>query len=95
MSFNKSSLKKIKSIDVGCVGGSDLKKQIEQLGEENFHLFDWRFSENGVLAFKGNEQINNLSFKDFMGEKHFMKFINIVLKNGLKQVDMIIVKFVK
>ena len=74
-------LKKIKSIDVGFVGGSDLKKQIEQLGEENFHLFDWRFSENGVLAFKGNEQINNLSFKHFMGEKHFMKFINIVLKN--------------
>ena len=43
-------LKTIPNLHIGFVGGSDLSKQKEQLGEENFHLFDWRFSENGLLG---------------------------------------------
>lgn len=70
-----------RNIDIGFVGGSNLDKQKYQIGEENFHLFKWRFSENGLIAFKDTEVINESSFKDFMGEHHFMKFINIVLKN--------------
>lgn len=45
-------LKNDKNIHIGFVGGSDLNKQIEQIGKENFYLFDWRFSENGLTSFK-------------------------------------------
>ena len=75
------NLKKKDNIDIGFVGGSDLNKQKEQIGEENFYLFDWKFSENGLLSYEKDTMIHQQSFKDFMGEKHFMKFINIVLKN--------------
>ena len=39
-------LKQVPDLHIGFVGGSDLSKQIEQLGPENFPLFEWRFSEN-------------------------------------------------
>lgn len=45
---------------IGYVGGSDLAKQKEQLGEDAAtHLFDFGFSENGATAFKNGEQIGN------------------------------------
>ena len=45
---------------IGYVGGSDLVKQKEQLGEDAAtHLFDFGFSENGATAFKNGEQIGN------------------------------------
>lgn len=45
---------------IGYVGGSDLAKQKEQLGEDAAtHLFDFGFSENGATAFKNGEQICN------------------------------------
>ena len=69
-----------KDIHIGFVGGSDLKKQIEQLGEENFSLFNWRFSENGLLGFKENECIHKKSFVETFGEENFKKFINICLQ---------------
>jgi phosphomannomutase len=75
-------LKRLKSIDdlhVGFVGGSDLSKQIEQLGEKNFDLFDWRFSENGLLGYFNSEKIHSQSFVDTLGEEHFQKLINICL----------------
>jgi phosphomannomutase len=72
-------LKQQSDIDIGFVGGSDLEKQIEQLKEENFHLFDWRFSENGLLAYKNETCIFKGSFVDELGEKHFKKLVNICL----------------
>jgi phosphomannomutase len=54
------NLKKVSNITVGFVGGSDLNKQKEQLGEENF-FFEWRFSENGLLAVHNNLEIHNYS----------------------------------
>ncbi len=72
-------LKLKEDIDIGFVGGSDLNKQKEQLGEENFSLFEWRFSENGVLAFKGNKCINQNSFVNQLGITHFNNFINLCL----------------
>ena len=65
--------------DIGFVGGSDLSKQIEQLKEDNFYLFDWRFSENGLLGFHNNEQIHMRSFVEAMTETHHKKLINICL----------------
>jgi phosphomannomutase len=72
-------LKKQTDIDIGFVGGSDLNKQIEQLKEENFHLFDWRFSENGLLAYKNETLIHKGSFVNTLGEIHFKKLVNICL----------------
>jgi phosphomannomutase len=73
------NLNKINNIHTGFVGGSDLKKQVEQLHEENFHLFKWRFSENGLFAFHNNECIHKRSFVEALGEKHFKKLINTIL----------------
>jgi phosphomannomutase len=70
---------KKKNLHIGYVGGSDLSKQVEQLGEENFYLFDWRFSENGLLAYKGDTCIHQRSFVETLTETHFKQFINICL----------------
>lgn len=74
-----NKLKNVNNIDIGFVGGSDLKKQIEQLGEENFHIFKWRFSENGLLGYKDDKCIHEKSFVEAMSEIHFKEFINICL----------------
>ena len=72
-------LKSSGQYDLGFVGGSDLSKQIEQLKEDNFYLFDWRFSENGLLGFYDNQQIHKRSFVEAMTESHHKKLINICL----------------
>ena len=72
--------------DIGFVGGSDLKKQIEQLGEENFYLFDWRFSENGLLGYHNKDLIHQRSFVEEYGEDAFKRLINICL-NVLANTD--------
>ena len=73
------SLKKLKentNVELGFVGGSDLNKQIEQLGQENFYLFNWRFSENGLLGYHNDDLIHQRSFVEELGEVVFKKFIN-------------------
>jgi hypothetical protein len=42
---------------VGVVGGSDLVKQKEQLGEDVIHNVDYSFSENGLVAYKNGQLI--------------------------------------
>lgn len=39
-------------VKVGIVGGSDLVKQIEQIGEDAVSIVDYNFSENGLVAYK-------------------------------------------
>ena len=41
-----------KKVVIGFVGGSDLAKQQEQLGEDAIHMFDYAFSENGLTAYR-------------------------------------------
>jgi phosphomannomutase len=73
-------LKLCPDLHIGFVGGSDLIKQKEQLGEENLDLFYWRFSENGLLGYKDNICIHKRSFvKALTDEKHFKQLINICL----------------
>ena len=62
-------------VDIGFVEEPNLNYCLNQIGDENLNLFSWKLNHNGLHKFNG------LSFKDFMGEKHFMKFINIILKN--------------
>jgi phosphomannomutase len=42
---------------IGFVGGSDLAKQQEQIGENCIDLFDYCFSENGLTAYKLGNQL--------------------------------------
>ena len=48
-----------KKIVVGTVGGSDLPKQKEQLGDDVHDNFDYVFAENGLTAFKGKESLGS------------------------------------
>lgn len=68
-----------KMVDLGFVGGSNLDKQIEQIGIENFKLFKWRFSENGLESYCDNILITKESFVKAIGEEHFKTLINICL----------------
>lgn len=43
-------------------------------------LADFTFSENGLMAHKGQEQLAVQSIKKYMGEENIKKFINFVLK---------------
>jgi len=72
-------LKEYPGLHIGFVGGSDLIKQKEQLGERNLDLFNWRFSENGLLGYKDNKCIHKRSFVETLTEKHFKHLINICL----------------
>jgi len=65
---------------VGIVGGSDLVKITEQIGKENFPLFDYVFAENGLYALKDGVVFNKTSIKDHLGEENLKKFINYCLK---------------
>lgn len=73
-------LKKVNNLDIAIVGGSDLDKQHEQLGEENLKLFDYVFSENGLMAFQGGELINKTSIAKEMGEDNIKKLVNASLR---------------
>ena len=71
---------KIENLDLGIVGGSNLKKQKEQLLEKNFHYFKYLFSENGLVAFKDGELINKTSIIDALGEDNIKRLINTSLQ---------------
>lgn len=68
-----------KTIIIGMVGGSDLAKQREQLGPDVLSLFDYTFSENGLVAYKGQKLIAEASITSHLGEDRLQKFINFVL----------------
>jgi len=63
-----SKLKKIDNLNIGIVGGSNLNKQIEQLGENALNSFDWFFSENGLLSFKNRKEFHRRSISEYLGE---------------------------
>jgi phosphomannomutase len=66
-------------VTTGMVGGSDLAKQREQLGEGVLHLFDYVFPENGLAAYRGGESIGSTSFLQHLGEARMKEFINFTL----------------
>lgn len=75
-----SFLKELRSkIIIGMVGGSDLKKQREQLGEGVLDMFDFTFSENGLVAYKGDHLIAEASLTAHLGEERLQTLINFVL----------------
>ena len=72
-------LKNKENVELGIVGGSDINKQKEQLGDEVMSLFKYIFSENGLVAFKDNQQFNNESLITKLGSSSFEKLINMCL----------------
>ncbi|CAA0830695.1 Phosphomannomutase [Striga hermonthica] len=70
-------LKKV--VTVGVVGGSDLVKISEQLGNTVTTDYDYVFAENGLVAYKGGSLIGTQSLKSFLGEDKLKEFINFTL----------------
>ncbi|KAG5180408.1 eukaryotic phosphomannomutase [Tribonema minus] len=76
-----------REITVGVVGGSDLKKQMEQLGRDVMDCYDWNFSENGLVAYKDGVPIGRTSITDHLGEENLKRIVNWVL-GYLSKVDI-------
>ena len=72
-----NKLKENVNLDISIISGSDLKKQKEQLGEENLKLFNYVFSENGLVSFENGELFHSKSIIDTLSEKHYKALINI------------------
>lgn len=73
-------LKNINNLDIAIVGGSNLDKQKEQLGNKNLELFDYVFSENGLVSLINNNgnltNFHSNNFQDYLGIKNYEYLIN-------------------
>ncbi|KAK6789862.1 hypothetical protein RDI58_013662 [Solanum bulbocastanum] len=58
-----------KVVTVGVVGGSDLVKISEQLGNTVTNDYDYVFSENGLVAHKDGKLIGKQSLKSYLGDE--------------------------
>merc|ERR1719343_883164 len=63
-------------ISVGIVGGSDLPKQEEQLGEGIVNIFPFNFSQNGLVAYRDGELQEIQTIAKFLGEDNIKKIVN-------------------
>ncbi|TXG62825.1 hypothetical protein EZV62_009819 [Acer yangbiense] len=68
-----------KVITVGVVGGSDLIKISEQLGNSVINDYDYVFSENGLVAHKDGKLTGTESLKSFLGDEKLKEFLNFTL----------------
>nr|CAD1821036.1 unnamed protein product [Ananas comosus var. bracteatus] len=66
-------------VTVGVVGGSDLVKISEQLGNTVINDYDYVFSENGLVAHKNGELIGVQNLKSALGDEKLKEFINFTL----------------
>ena len=64
-----------KRTTVGIVGGSDEAKIVEQL-DGHIELATYLFSENGLVAKKGDKLIGKTSIIDKIGNDKLQDFIN-------------------
>lgn len=70
-------------VAIGYVGGSDLKKQQEQLGTSTINvtsLFDFCFPENGLGAYRLGEPLASQSFIGWIGEEKYKKLVKFCLR---------------
>jgi len=66
---------------LGLVGGSDISKISEQMrGRDVVTKFDYFFSENGLVAYKGGQLLAEQSILKKFGEQVLQKLINFSLK---------------
>ena len=67
---------------LGCVSGSDLDKLVEQLGGDKnlvLNLFDYVFSENGLVFYHKGNLIHKQSILKYLGEERYQNLINKML----------------
>ncbi|CAI1966750.1 hypothetical protein SEUBUCD646_0F00160 [Saccharomyces eubayanus] len=72
---------------IGFVGGSDLSKQLEQLGPNVLNDFDYSFSENGLTAYRLGKELASQSFINWLGEEKYNKLAVFVLRY-LSEIDL-------
>ena len=73
-------LKRLRGVTAtGMVGGSDLAKQREQLGEDVLDIFDYVFPENGLVAYKAGSPLASTSIREHLGEASLKALINFCL----------------
>ena len=68
-----------KNIKLGIVSGSDLIKLREQIGEDIFSVFDYVFSENGLVYYYKGECKSKMSLLSTLGEERYQTLINSCL----------------
>ena len=68
-----------KKVVVGIVGGSDLIKQQEQMGNTVVTDVDYNFSENGLVAYKNGELIGKEAIHTYLGEDNIKRVVNWTL----------------
>lgn len=84
----KSTLEKLrKKVVIGFVGGSDLSKQVEQLGATVLADFDYCFSENGLTAYKQGKELASQSFINWIGDEKYNKLVKFILRH-LSDIDI-------
>lgn len=84
----RETLQKLrKKVAVGFVGGSDLSKQVEQLGDNLLEEYDYCFSENGLTAYKLGKELASGSFIEWIGEEKYNKLVKFIL-SYLAQIDI-------
>lgn len=76
-----------KKVCIGFVGGSDLSKQLEQLGPNVLNEFDYAFSENGLTAYRMGKQLASQSFINWIGEEKYNKLAKFIL-GYLANIDL-------
>jgi phosphomannomutase len=64
---------------LAIVGGSDFGKAREQLGHEILDLFEYVFSENGLVHYRSGQLVHERCLLDFIPQPTLNKFINHVL----------------
>jgi phosphomannomutase len=67
-------------VTVGIVGGSDLPKQEEQLGEGIVNIFPYNFSQNGLVAYKNGELQEVQTIAKFLGEDNVKRIVNWTMR---------------
>ncbi len=68
-----------KRTKIAIVGGSDIVKQKEQLGEDMVSEWDYVFSENGLVSYKNGVLVSKQNFAKWLGEEKLKKLVNFVL----------------
>ncbi|XP_067912235.1 phosphomannomutase 2 isoform X1 [Heterodontus francisci] len=68
-----------KKMKVGVVGGSDIDKIKEQLGDEVISKVDYVFAENGLVAYKAGKFLAKQSIQSHVGEEVLQNLINYSL----------------
>jgi len=74
-------------VTVGIVGGSDLVKQKEQLGNDVLERYPWNFSQNGLVAYKNGSLVGEATIAKELGEANVTRLVNWTMKY-LSNVDL-------